>query len=138
MSMEIPVSPFVLTKLRTPALRSQIIHRERLIRPLAEEKAVGFILVCAPAGYGKTTFLTEWAQSLKKSGAAVAWYGLDAADDDPIAFGAYLIASFVQALGVMPELTQIAQLQRSSPALGLERVVQTVINVAVSWEKIVS
>ncbi len=130
--METLASPLVLTKLRAPAVRPRQISRARLVDLLSAGDGAGFILVCAPAGYGKTTLLAEWAQSLMKNGAAVAWYALDPGDDDPIPFKSYLIASFTQALGPIPELTQIAQLLRSSPEMDLQRILPAVINAVIS------
>ena len=75
--VDIQASPLILTKLRAPAARPRLIPRVRLMDLLAPEGGAGFILVCAPAGYGKTTLLTEWAQALLKTGTAVAWYALD-------------------------------------------------------------
>jgi LuxR family maltose regulon positive regulatory protein len=104
----------------------------RLVESLALENGANLILVCAPAGYGKSTLLAEWAQSLLKNEIAVAWYALDPGDDIPVLFGSYLIASFIQALGPMTELTQIAQLLRSSPDVDLPRILPTVINAVTS------
>lgn len=126
--MNLPGPPLVLTKLRVPALRARVISRARLIDLLAPKDGAGLVLVCAPAGYGKTTLLTEWAQSLTKNGAAVAWVALDAGDDDPIPFGSYLIASLVQALGPTSGLAQIAQILRSSPQTDLLRILPAAIN----------
>jgi LuxR family maltose regulon positive regulatory protein len=130
--MESPASPLVLTKLRLPALRPRLIPRARLIDLLTPGKGASFILVCAPAGYGKTTLLAEWGHSLLKNDIPVAWYSLDPGDDDPIPFRSYLVASFIQALGPLPELTQIAQLLRSSPELDLHWILPAVINAIVS------
>ncbi|MDD5468825.1 MAG: LuxR C-terminal-related transcriptional regulator [Anaerolineales bacterium] len=133
--MEEPVSPLVLTKLRAPATRARLISRPRLIGLLATENGASFVLVCAPAGYGKTTLLAEWAQSLMKNGTAVAWYALDPSDDDPIPFKSYLIASFIHALGPNTELAQIAQLLRSSPEMDFSRILPAVINAIISCER---
>ena len=130
--METLASPLVLTKLRVPAARPRLISRARLVELLIPENGASLILVCAPAGYGKTTLLAEWAQSLLINGTAVAWVALDPSDDDPIPFSSYLIASFIQALGPIPELTQIAQLLRSSPEIDHQRILPAVINTIVS------
>jgi LuxR family maltose regulon positive regulatory protein len=126
--MDLPASPLVLTKLRLPAGRPKIISRAHLLDLLTPEIGASLILVCAPAGYGKTTLLTEWAQSLMKKGTAIAWYALDQSDDDPIPFMSYLVAAFIQALGPIPDLVQIAQLLRSSPEMDLQRIPPIVIN----------
>jgi len=128
-------SPLVLTKLRVPAARPRLIPRTRLIDLLDAESGKCFILVCAPTGYGKTTLLAEWAQSLQKNGTAVAWYALDSSDDDPIPFGAYLVASITQALGPISGLAHIAQLLRSSPEIDLQRILQSLINAVVSSDR---
>lgn len=47
-------------------------------------------LVCASAGYGKTTLLSRWAERTKKS---VAWLSLDSSDNEPARFWAYFIAA---------------------------------------------
>lgn len=133
--MDLPVSPLVLTKLRVPAARARLISRARLVDLLTPENGASFVLVCAPAGYGKTTLLIEWAQALMVNGIAVAWYALDPSDDDPIPFRSYLIASFIQALGPIPELTQIAQLLRSSPEMDLQRILPAVINAIVLGDR---
>jgi LuxR family maltose regulon positive regulatory protein len=126
--MDLPASPLVLTKLRLRAGRPRIISRAHLLDLLTPEIGTSLILVCAPAGYGKTTLLTEWVQSLMKKGTAIAWYALDQSDDDPIPFMSYLVTGFIQALGPIPDLAQIAQLLRSSPEMDLQRILPIVIN----------
>jgi len=102
--METLASPLVTTKLCVPIARPRLISRGRLVDLLMADNGAGFVLVCAPAGYGKTTLLAEWAQALLARGAAVAWVALDPGDDDPIPFGSYLMAGLIRALGPLPEL----------------------------------
>jgi LuxR family maltose regulon positive regulatory protein len=133
--VDTPASPLVLTKLRMPAMRPRTISRAHLIVPLAGETLADLVLVCAPAGYGKTTFLAEEAQALLKNRVAVAWYALDPSDDDPIPFGAYLVASLTQALGSRAGMAHIGQLLRASPEIDLQRILPTVINAVVSSDQ---
>jgi LuxR family maltose regulon positive regulatory protein len=133
--MDAAASPLVLTKIRVPVARPRQIPRTRLVEQLNAERGKGFILVSAPAGYGKTTLLSEWAQSLLGKGIAVAWYALDPSDDDPLPFGAYLVASLMQALGALPELARIAQRLRASPEVDLQRILPSIINVVVSSDQ---
>jgi LuxR family maltose regulon positive regulatory protein len=60
------------------------------------------VLVCAPAGFGKTTLLTQWLAGIgdPASGAppAVAWVSLDERDDDPATFWTYVIAALQTAV----------------------------------------
>ncbi len=126
--MNAPASPLILTKISMPAARTRILQRTRLVDSLAENSGAGLTLVCAPAGYGKSTLLAEWARSEGQKGIAVAWYALDPSDDSPLSFGTYLVAGLTRALGSNPELEQIAQLLRSSPELDLQRILRHLIN----------
>lgn len=133
--IEALTSPLILTKLRAPTVRQRSISRAHLLDRLTPDSGVNLVLVCAPAGYGKTTLLAEWAQSLRQRGAALAWYSLDASDDDPVHFGAYLVASLTQALGAAPELEGAAQLLRSSPEIDLLRILPVLINAVAASEQ---
>lgn len=57
-----------------------LVARERLVRRLMEARDVPLALLAAPAGYGKTTTLLEWAQHDERP---FAWIALDWAADDP-------------------------------------------------------
>src|SRR5262249_4737334 len=50
----------------------------------------GLVLVCAPAGYGKTVAVADWA---RRGGRPVAWLSLDAGDNDPVRFWRYVVAA---------------------------------------------
>jgi len=73
------------TKLHIPRPRSGFVDRPRLAGRLDEGLARGLILVCAPAGFGKTALLADWARRTQRS---VAWLSLDAGDNDPGGSGA--------------------------------------------------
>ena len=126
--MDAPASPLILTKLRVPTPRPRIVPRTRLVARLIPEPGTGLVLVCAPAGYGKTTLLAEWARSLLQDGVAVAWCALDATDDDPISFGSYLVAGLADALGPASGLDQLVRRLRSSPEVDLQGLLPTLIN----------
>ena len=68
------------TKLHVPGPRPGFAPRPRLVKALGEGLARGRVLVCAPAGFGKTALLADWARG---SGRPVAWLGLDGGDSDP-------------------------------------------------------
>jgi len=133
--MDLSLSPLVLTKLRVPVTRSHSVPRARLAEHLTLNQDAGLILVCAPAGYGKTTFLADWANSLLNKGTPVAWYALDPEDDEPLLFTSYLVAAFSQALGPIPELIQLAQILRASPEMELNRIIPALINTLVSADR---
>jgi LuxR family transcriptional regulator, maltose regulon positive regulatory protein len=57
-----------------------LVPRARLVRTLAEARDVPLVLVVAPAGYGKSTVLAEWAEQEPRP---FAWLRLDGAHNDP-------------------------------------------------------
>src|SRR5579863_8379943 len=82
------------TKLHVPGPRPGFVPRQRLVEALGEGLARGRVLVCAPAGSGKTALLAEWA---RRGGRPVAWLGLDGGDSDPVRFWRYVIAALDRA-----------------------------------------
>lgn len=82
--------PLLATKLYIPQPRPHLLPRPRLRDRLERGRTCGLILVSAPAGYGKTTLLSAWLQSLHTP---AAWLTLDAADNDPTRFLRYLLAA---------------------------------------------
>lgn len=90
----------VLTKLRIPPLRPQLVERARLFDLTPDQAVTRLVLVSAPAGFGKTVFLAEWCRALSsQADYAVAWYLLDEGDNDPVRFVTYLVVALSQALG---------------------------------------
>lgn len=89
--------PLIKTKLFIPRLRKDLVPRPQLIEKLEEGSKKTLTLISAPAGYGKTTLLAEWIDFLQKAETpnrwAVCWFSLDASDNDPMRFLAYLTAA---------------------------------------------
>src|SRR5215217_8194478 len=85
--------PLVSTKLRPSQARPKLVARPRLIESLARESGRRLTLLSAPAGFGKTTLLNEWAKSRADGESYVAWLSLDERDNDPTRFLSYLIAA---------------------------------------------
>jgi LuxR family maltose regulon positive regulatory protein len=83
-------TPLLATKLHMPLIRPELVPRPRLIERLNAGLQRKLTLIAAPAGFGKTTLLTEWAAAL---GCPVAWISLDDGDNDPARFLAYVIAA---------------------------------------------
>jgi len=82
------------TKLHVPRPQPGFVPRPRLVQALGEGLARGRVLVCAPAGFGKTALLADWARSGARR---VAWLGLDAGDNDPARFWHYVVAALDRA-----------------------------------------
>jgi LuxR family transcriptional regulator, maltose regulon positive regulatory protein len=74
-----PAFDLVVAKLLRPLVRTETIRRSLLIDRLAME-ARPIVSVVAPAGYGKTTLLAQWAEH---NGQAFAWVSVDEKDNDP-------------------------------------------------------
>ncbi len=84
--------PLLETKLRVPRRRRTAVPRPRLAELLGRGGESTLTLVSAPAGFGKTTLLTEWLAAAGE-GRSVAWLSLDERDDDPVLFWTYLVAA---------------------------------------------
>ena len=82
------------TKLHVPGPRPGYVARPRLAGALGEGLARGLVLVCAPAGFGKTALLANWVRSGDRR---VAWLSLDHADDDPVRFWRHVVAALDRA-----------------------------------------
>lgn len=82
----------LITKLNIPPARPQTVPRPRLIERLKEGLSYNLVLVSAPAGFGKTTLLSEWTR-ISQPKVRTAWVSLDEGDNDPVRFWDYFIAA---------------------------------------------
>ena len=82
------------TKLHMPAPQPGLVPRPRLAEQLDEGLARALVLVCAPAGYGKTVALADWA---RRGQHPAGWLSLDAGDNDPARFWRHTVAALDQA-----------------------------------------
>jgi LuxR family maltose regulon positive regulatory protein len=80
----------IATKLLPPAGPRHLVHRARLDRLLAQGLDHKLTLICAPAGFGKTTLATTWLQAHDRP---VGWVSLDGGDNEPSRFWAYVAAA---------------------------------------------
>jgi LuxR family maltose regulon positive regulatory protein len=75
-----PMFDLATAKLLRPLVRAETVRRSLLIKRLADYGARPVVSVVAPAGYGKTTLLAQWAEN---NGQAFAWVSVDEKDNDP-------------------------------------------------------
>ena len=78
------------TKLHVPRSRPGLVPRPRLTAKLGDGLNRGLVLVAAPAGYGKSVLLSEWARDMARP---VAWLSLDEGDNDPVRFWRHVLAA---------------------------------------------
>ena len=87
---EVQEQPILATKLFIPPPRPKAVLRRRLIEQLNDGLHHKLILICAPAGFGKTTLASEWVTSSKRP---TAWVSLDKGDNNSTGFLTYLVAA---------------------------------------------
>lgn len=85
--------PFAVfeSKLRVPDVRAGIVSRAGLVNRLRAEREARLASIVAPAGYGKTTLLAQWAARDER---AVAWLTVDERDNDPLVLLRHLATMF--------------------------------------------
>ena len=107
-------APLLTTKLFVPPVRKELVPRPRLTERLHAglRAARKLTLISAPAGYGKTTLVSAWLSATPVSRPFIAWLSLDANDNDPARFAAYLLAALQK---IDPAIGQTAQTMLQTP-----------------------
>lgn len=115
--------PILMTKLYIPELRSTNIPRSYLLEKLNGGLHRKFTLVSAPAGFGKTSLVSEWVRDV---GRPVAWFSLDERDNDLTRFLIY----FCTALKAIDSEIGVGTLARleSSPTPPIELTLIALVN----------
>jgi LuxR family maltose regulon positive regulatory protein len=117
--------PLLETKLHVPKLRRTLVARPGLSERLSRGGESALTLVSAPAGFGKTTLLTEWLATAGAVERSVAWLSLDQRDNDPVVFWTYFVAALQKATHLVGE-GAISLLQ--SPQTPIEEVLAMLLN----------
>jgi LuxR family maltose regulon positive regulatory protein len=117
------------TKFYVPVAPGTLISRPRLTALLHESLKRPFTLVSAAAGFGKTTLLSTWAQSLPASQPLVAWISLDEEDNDLRLFWIYVLTALNMH---RPErFTSLLESLQSPQAPSLKYLLAALINLLV-------
>ena len=114
----------VAAKLRVPVPRETLIPRQHLRDRLRQGRGRRLTLLSAPAGYGKSTLLAQWA-SEDRLGTPFVWVSLDTGDADPVRLWSHVIRGF-QAVHPPVGDTSLGQL-RGGPAAVVPGVVPTLV-----------
>lgn len=107
------------TKLFIPRARQNLVSRLHLVARLNQCLSHKLTLISAPAGFGKTTLISAWAQELPQP---VAWLSLDEADNDPTRFAHYLVGALQQ---IDPAICRDVL---DAPAPRIDTVIEALIN----------
>ena len=111
------------TKLHIPRPRAGLVARPRLVERLDEGMARELVLVCTPAGFGKTTLLADWVRGGQRP---VAWLSLDGGDNDPVRFWRHVAAALDTVRPGVAE--RVVPLLGSLHSASLDVVVATLVN----------
>ncbi|HBV86143.1 MAG TPA: hypothetical protein DEF42_05710 [Desulfosporosinus sp.] len=119
------VGVLLRTKTHVPKSRPDLVRRTRLLDRLDEGLLMDkpFTLISAPAGYGKTTLVTNWFERIHR---AKAWLSLDEHDNDPVRFFSYLIATLQTVDLTMGK--ESAKLLSESGMIPAQALVVTLLN----------
>ena len=126
----------LVTKLYIPPARHSLVSRPRLTARMDEGLRRKLTLVSAPAGFGKTTLLSEWIRRRrdeKTPPLPIAWVSLDGGDNDPARFWAYVIAALETLQAGIGE--SATALLHSSPPPPVEMFLTCLINAAAAIPK---
>jgi LuxR family maltose regulon positive regulatory protein len=114
------------TKFFIPSSSHALILRPRLLELLMKSFECPLTLVSAPAGFGKTTLLSNWIHSLPPERARIAWVSLDEGDNEPVLFWRYVLTALDnQQPGLSTQLVTYLHTQQAPP---LHSVLQALIN----------
>ncbi|MFM8321618.1 MAG: LuxR C-terminal-related transcriptional regulator [Chloroflexota bacterium] len=125
-------APVLATKLYIPQVAPNAVHRPRLIERLNQGLHRKLTLISAPAGFGKTTLVSEWLDNQVRTESAgeaqvrSAWLSLDEDDGDPGRFLSYLSAALK---GAAPELaSERAEAWQASQPAPIESTLAALVN----------
>lgn len=114
--------PILATKLYIPPPRPKVVARSRLIERLNQGLHRKLTLVSAPAGFGKTTLVTEWIEEIERP---YAWLSLDERDGDPVRFLTYFLAALQT---MMPTIGETVLAMLHSPQPPIELILTNLLN----------
>ncbi|RPJ45826.1 MAG: helix-turn-helix transcriptional regulator, partial [Chloroflexi bacterium] len=121
-------SPILATKLFIPPSSPNMVLRLRLIEQLNRGLHHKLTLISAPAGFGKTTVVSEWAASCSQNRPEirVAWLSLDEEDSDPARFLTYIVAAIRT---VAPNIGEgVREYLQSDPQQLIEPILNVLLN----------
>jgi LuxR family transcriptional regulator, maltose regulon positive regulatory protein len=125
MNSFLKLEPIMLhTKTTPPVSRMNQVTRQRLVDLIEQGIQGKLTLISAPAGFGKTTILSQW---IRQTAYTTAWLSLDELDNDSVRFWRYVSKGLANAL---PTATgnRIEQLAHTLPSLSINTFLDALIN----------
>jgi ATP/maltotriose-dependent transcriptional regulator MalT/DNA-binding SARP family transcriptional activator len=113
------------TRIVVPRRRNDLLTRARLVDDLYDLLERKLVLLVAPAGYGKTSLLVDFAHHTEW---AFCWYSLDELDREPQRFLAHFIASIQQRFPQFGERSRAVLQTLSEGDLNLDSMVSVIVN----------
>jgi LuxR family maltose regulon positive regulatory protein len=94
---------FLESRIQAPPLRPGTVSRTGLVNRLRAARGVSVATVVAPAGYGKTTLLAQWAARDERR---FAWVSVDDRDNDPVVLLRHIAAALARDESLPPRLVE--------------------------------
>lgn len=117
--------PILSPKLQIPPSRLHLVSRERLLATLNSGLHRKLTLISAPAGYGKTTLLSEWAALTESQ---LGWITLNPGDNDTERFLTYFIHALQNATNSLSNLDSILGVRISLQPIPPDAVLAILVN----------
>jgi LuxR family transcriptional regulator, maltose regulon positive regulatory protein len=122
-----PETAVIKTKLMIPRRRNEVISRPRLLSIIADIIDVKLLIVAAPAGYGKTSLLVDFAYHTELP---ICWFALDTLDGDPQRFIAHFISALQMRFPKFGKLAMNVLGDLSQDNLNYDPVIAAIVNDA--------
>ena len=116
------INNLLQTKFFVPSVRNNLVTRDRLVKHVEQNIHRKLTLICAPAGFGKTTLLAEW---LKQTNSKYTWLSLDEQDNELSRFWLYLITAIAK---ITPPHLEITTTHLQNQELNFESLLTPLIN----------
>jgi len=129
------VAPLLSSKYRLPSRGANAVTRSRLRHRLGAASRAALTVVAAPAGFGKTTLLTDWLAGLPPGTPSVAWLSLDRRDNDPSLFWTYVVTAMRTAMdGLGSDALQLLASSSSSTEAALAALLNERPRKTLGWD----